>query len=436
MIVHSEARGAQACSAFHPVPARGIRAPRGGPGPSFEAGAHPRTGGPPSDGRRRCPGQGPPVRTPTRRRVYVPALHPARPRPAAASVAAPAPSPCDGATRTMRDAKREGDRMWFVRLLRAERRTPPHRHAGSGVSPNAAVRAIYMLPATRSVAAAQSLFLTRLTERSCCPLVNSVTKPTACLEIEMPPPKRPPIPAATQTNLLLTNRHACCVCQKHMVQIHHIDSNPTNNQLSNLACLCVDHHDMATSLASLTKKLTPQQVRIYKETWEGECKKSVYALSRARFSFFYSMYKNPARVREAIASLPTAQLTAAVDRVKHAILEIPAERRQHCLGGSRHNPGDDRATTLSLSDIKAGRSTLTFLPSVRGHAEDASLPNDLSTEAGLTAHYAFDTFVQAQIQVLAEARGTIPLEDLYSVKKEEDFDGLAGRLVTFTGGLG
>lgn len=247
--------------------------------------------------------------------------------------------------------------------------------------------------------------------------------------------KRVPIPQSIQTQVLVANRHACCVCQKHRVQLHHIDGDPSNNTAENIACLCLDHHDMATALASLTKKLTPSQVRIYKGQWEAKCENDIYALSRGRFSFFYSMYKNPPRVREAISSLSLSQLDAAADRVAAAIQAAPAESQPSWLGERRQNPGNDKWTALSLKDIRRGRASPTFLPRIRAHPKDASYPYDFSTEAGLTAFYGYDIFVQAQVQVLAQARGTIPLEDLYRFSREEQFDHLSGRLITFTMGI-
>jgi hypothetical protein len=48
------------------------------------------------------------------------------------------------------------------------------------------------------------------------------------------------------------------------VQLHHIDSNPSNNVTENIAALCLPHHDMATMTIGLTKKLKPEEVRAYK----------------------------------------------------------------------------------------------------------------------------------------------------------------------------
>ena len=51
---------------------------------------------------------------------------------------------------------------------------------------------------------------------------------------------------------LCNNR--CCICQTPFIIIHHIDKNPSNNDLDNLAPLCPNCHAQAHS----TSKLTPE----------------------------------------------------------------------------------------------------------------------------------------------------------------------------------
>ena len=246
--------------------------------------------------------------------------------------------------------------------------------------------------------------------------------------------KRKPISPKIQTAVLLANRHACCVCQKLRVQIHHIDDNPANNQISNLACLCHDHHDMATAISGLTKKLKSNQVKAYKQQWETHCAENIYALARTRFSFFYSMYKNPPRIREAIMRFSDAERKRAVAEVE-AILDREADTRASGLfGEDRPNPGTDRATWLALRSIERGEPYPSYVHPCRMHEADPMYPFDFSTQEGLGTSYAFDHFVQAQLQVLVQARGATPLEDLYRLRTEDAFDQFAGRLVTFTGG--
>jgi hypothetical protein len=48
-------------------------------------------------------------------------------------------------------------------------------------------------------------------------------------------------------------------------QIAHLDGNPSNNALSNLAYLCLDHHDDLDTTTSQSKGLTSDEVRRYQK---------------------------------------------------------------------------------------------------------------------------------------------------------------------------
>lgn len=48
-------------------------------------------------------------------------------------------------------------------------------------------------------------------------------------------------------------------------QIAHLDGNPSNNCLDNLAFLCLDHHDEYDTKTSQSKGLTPQELRSYRK---------------------------------------------------------------------------------------------------------------------------------------------------------------------------
>lgn len=85
---------------------------------------------------------------------------------------------------------------------------------------------------------------------------------------------RTPIPKETSEKLLYKNRHTCCVCRefrKH-VQIHHIDSNSSNNESENLAVLCLDCHSLITGNEGLGRSYSQNEVKLYKNSWEKLCK--------------------------------------------------------------------------------------------------------------------------------------------------------------------
>ena len=84
--------------------------------------------------------------------------------------------------------------------------------------------------------------------------------------------RRKPIPTSTSDEALFRADHTCCVCRIRGkdVQIHHIDSNPSNNNSSNLAVVCLDCHSKVTGSRGLGKSYSSGEVRKYKRSWEHE----------------------------------------------------------------------------------------------------------------------------------------------------------------------
>jgi hypothetical protein len=85
------------------------------------------------------------------------------------------------------------------------------------------------------------------------------------------------IPHKIETKILIKNKHQCCICRdtrsSQEVQVHHIDGNPSNNILENLAVLCSTHHNLANiglikGGMGQGKKLTPEEIKKFKEDWE------------------------------------------------------------------------------------------------------------------------------------------------------------------------
>jgi hypothetical protein len=89
------------------------------------------------------------------------------------------------------------------------------------------------------------------------------------------------INAATEAELLNSCRRRCAICyglnrdfRLKQGQIAHLDHNPQNNTLSNLAFLCLDHHDQYDSRPSQSKQLTIAEVKSYRDELYGFIKKS------------------------------------------------------------------------------------------------------------------------------------------------------------------
>lgn len=80
---------------------------------------------------------------------------------------------------------------------------------------------------------------------------------------------RTPIPDSTAAEILFAQDHTCCVCNEpgKPVQIHHIDDNPSNHELTNLAVLCFDDHDRTQQKGGFGRKLSATEVRRYRDDW-------------------------------------------------------------------------------------------------------------------------------------------------------------------------
>ena len=84
--------------------------------------------------------------------------------------------------------------------------------------------------------------------------------------------KRKKVPPATETEVLTKSRRRCCVCfglcgddAIKKGQIAHLDGNPDNNHIDNLAWLCFDHHDEHDGKTSQSKNFTIHEIKVYRE---------------------------------------------------------------------------------------------------------------------------------------------------------------------------
>ena len=84
--------------------------------------------------------------------------------------------------------------------------------------------------------------------------------------------KRIRIPAEIEKKIIYKSARTCNVCRefKKGIQIHHIDENPSNNNIDNLIVLCQNCHDEAHTKHDLSKNLTPSKLSYCKKEWENE----------------------------------------------------------------------------------------------------------------------------------------------------------------------
>jgi hypothetical protein len=87
--------------------------------------------------------------------------------------------------------------------------------------------------------------------------------------------KRKKLTDLEKSHLLRQNAGVCCVCKARGVGInfHHINHDPSNNDPSNIAVLCVEDHDVHHRPQAYRKSkhtaLGMDKIRAYKEEWEA-----------------------------------------------------------------------------------------------------------------------------------------------------------------------
>jgi hypothetical protein len=81
--------------------------------------------------------------------------------------------------------------------------------------------------------------------------------------------KRTPVPAAIAARVQFDADRTCCVCRVlgKPIQIHHIDENPNNHAISNLAVLCRDCHDLTMMRGTFNRRLDADVVTLYRDDW-------------------------------------------------------------------------------------------------------------------------------------------------------------------------
>lgn len=77
------------------------------------------------------------------------------------------------------------------------------------------------------------------------------------------------VPSDIAAKVLFASDRTCCVCRKQgkPVQIHHLDDNPSNNNIRNLAVLCFDCHRETQIRGGFDRKLNADQIVFYREDW-------------------------------------------------------------------------------------------------------------------------------------------------------------------------
>ena len=80
---------------------------------------------------------------------------------------------------------------------------------------------------------------------------------------------RVPIPDDVAAQVLFQHHRTWCICNipGKPIQIHHIDEDPSNNDQSNLAVLCLECHELTQLKGGFGRKLRAPEVTLNRNSW-------------------------------------------------------------------------------------------------------------------------------------------------------------------------
>jgi hypothetical protein len=109
----------------------------------------------------------------------------------------------------------------------------------------------------------------------------------------MPRKNRTQIPKDIAASILYQTNRTCCVCHQENkpVQIHHIDENPSNNDIANLTALCLDCHNETQKSGGFDRKLDPAQIKLYRDDW-------IKTMAEYRNRFREEMIKSKLKIQQ------------------------------------------------------------------------------------------------------------------------------------------
>ena len=187
--------------------------------------------------------------------------------------------------------------------------------------------------------------------------------------------KRKKISVKIRSELLIANRHSCCVCSRGNVQIHHINGDNSDNIWDNLSVLCLPHHNKATAPKDMTASLKPSEIRIYKKDWEEKCKILSHNLARSRNSFFMVDYKNAERIRQLFEQLTVPELETAYWRLRSELIEEDKLRKEQGFDISTEpNTGLNQYVIGLVEAIKEGNPHPDIFKNTKFHPKDPFYP--------------------------------------------------------------
>lgn len=139
--------------------------------------------------------------------------------------------------------------------------------------------------------------------------------------------KRKKIPRSTEAEVMFKSDLQCCICQQKGDHIHHLDGDPNNNDIDNLALLCFKHHDEATKTGSLSKKISALTIEQYREH-------HYKAIQYARKSQLGKFDKSVEALTEEklLTTAKNAVIIVEIEKIKEEYFNASWSKREKILG--------------------------------------------------------------------------------------------------------
>jgi hypothetical protein len=129
---------------------------------------------------------------------------------------------------------------------------------------------------------------------------------------------RPPIPAPIERQLMKEYNYRCAICGVAVPQIHHIDGNRKNNDISNLLPVCPNCHLLDQH--NPTRKIEPRLLRLFREHKDPAILAPQFVPLFQRMEFMeglHALEENP--IRTVVAS---PEFHAARSRIISQVFEL------------------------------------------------------------------------------------------------------------------
>src|SRR5688500_6318127 len=132
---------------------------------------------------------------------------------------------------------------------------------------------------------------------------------------------------SVEARVQFSSDRTCCVCRRpgKPTQIHHIDDNHENNEIDNLAVLCLECHNDTQIKGGIFRKLDAEQVILYRDDWI-----KIVARHRAQQPMDKKLDENDPSVHLLVSMTVTEVLRARNQKVLVAMIYDVIGNKQLC----------------------------------------------------------------------------------------------------------